>query len=168
MLRVDLGRLERKKRLRIDGAVTVEDGGLGEAGIQLSGPLDVELDVTATGTDVLIRGCIRGEAEAQCRRCLRAIRVPLEEAVTLLYRSGVARAEAEAEEAYPLPERERDLNLWPAIREHVILAASEYPVCREDCPGLCGRCGADLAQGACGCGGPEPDERWAALRELGR
>ena len=160
--------MERKKRLRIDEAVTVGDPRLADTGARLGGPLEVDLEVSTAGSDVLVRGRVRGEAEAECRRCLRTVQVPLDEAVTLLYRTGVAPADAEAEEVYALPERGRELDLWPAVREHVILAAPEYPVCSEDCPGLCGRCGADLTLGPCGCGGPEPDERWAALRELGR
>ena len=38
-------------------------------------------------------------------------------------------------------------------------------LCREDCKGLCHRCGADLNEGPCGCK-PEVDPRFAALAQL--
>ena len=38
-------------------------------------------------------------------------------------------------------------------------------LCREDCKGLCFRCGANLNLGPCGCK-PEPDPRFAALQQL--
>ena len=168
MLRVDLGRLERTKRLRVDEAVAADDPRLEEIGVRLAAPLDVGLEVTATGADVLVRGRLRGETAGECRRCLRPTRTGIESDVTLLFRAGVAAEEAEAQDVYPLPARERELDLWPALREHVILAQPEYTECRPDCRGLCPRCGADLNEGQCGCGEPEPDERWAVLRKLMR
>jgi uncharacterized protein len=166
MLRVDLGRLERTRRLRIEETLPVDDPRWEEIGIRLAVPLDVGLDVTATGHDVLVRGRLRGGVAGECRRCLRPTRAEIESELTLLYRPGVAAAEAEAQEVYALPARERDLDLWPALREHVLLVLPEYMECRPDCRGLCPRCGADLNDGPCGCGGPEPDERWAGLGKL--
>lgn len=168
MLQVDLSVLDREKRLRIDTAVAVEDPRWDETGVRLARPLEVELDVSMAGTDVLVRGRIRGETAGECRRCLKAVRIPLDDAVTLLYRADTSPAEAEPEEVYALPERGGDLDLWPALREVVLVAMPEYPVCRDECPGLCGRCGRELETGPCGCGDPDPDERWAALRELKR
>jgi uncharacterized protein len=51
------------------------------------------------------------------------------------------------------------------IREELILAVPEYVLCREECRGLCPRCGKDLNEGPCACR-PEPDPRWAALEAL--
>jgi uncharacterized protein len=166
MLRVDLRRLEKRQRLRIDEALAPDDPRWEDAGLRPAEPLVAGLEVTQTGRDVLVRGRIRGVMVSECRRCLREVRLPVAESVTLLYRAGIDRAEAEREEAYPLPEREGELDLWPAIREHVMLAAPKYPVCRPECKGMCGRCGADRNEGPCGCGTSEPDERWSALRGL--
>jgi uncharacterized protein len=166
MLRVDLGRLERTKRLRIDGWIALDDPRWAEIGVRPVVPLEVGLDVTAIGHDVLVRGRFRGEVAGECRRCLRPTRSVIESDLTLLFRPDVAGVEAEAQEVYPLPARERELELWPALREHLILAQPEYMECRSDCRGLCPRCGADLNEGPCGCGEPEPDERWAKLRGL--
>ena len=54
---------------------------------------------------------------------------------------------------------------WSAIRDELILAAPRYLQCRDDCRGLCPRCGQDLNAGPCGCA-PEPDPRWSALYAL--
>ncbi len=166
MLRVDLGRLERTKRLRIDEVVALDDPRWAEIGVRPAVPLEVGLDVTVSGHDVLVRGRFRGEAAGECRRCLRPTRSALESELTLLFRPGVAGADAEAQEVYPLPARERELDLWPALREHLILAQPEYMECGPDCHGLCPWCGTDLNEGSCGCGEPEPDQRWARLRGL--
>ena len=39
----------------------------------------------------------------------------------------------------------------PEAREELALAVDAFPLCREDCRGLCPRCGADLNRGACSC-----------------
>jgi uncharacterized protein len=57
------------------------------------------------------------------------------------------------------------LDLEPVLRDAVVLALPLQPVCREDCPGLCPKCGARLAED------PEHhhdvvDPRWAALMGL--
>jgi uncharacterized protein len=43
------------------------------------------------------------------------------------------------------------VELGPMLREHIILAAPMQPLCREDCAGLCTRCGKDLNEGPCQC-----------------
>lgn len=59
------------------------------------------------------------------------------------------------------------LDISEVVRQTLLLAMEEYPHCREDCPGLCPYCGANLAEGPCGCGEVPLDPRWAALADLG-
>lgn len=57
------------------------------------------------------------------------------------------------------------VDLTGEIRETMILAFPGYPLCREDCKGLCTKCGKNQNEGACGCSAPE-DRRWDALSKL--
>ena len=47
-----------------------------------------------------------------------------------------------------------------------VAGAPDAPLCRDDCPGLCPRCGADLQLAPCDCDLTERDERWSALDQL--
>ena len=58
------------------------------------------------------------------------------------------------------------INLLPMVRENILLALPLGPLCREDCPGFCPNCGADLAEAACGCDTTIKDPRWSALEGL--
>jgi len=60
---------------------------------------------------------------------------------------------------YPLTEPVTQVDVRPALREELALALDLFPLCREDCRGLCPRCGADLNLGACECAAaaPRPD-----------
>ena len=39
-------------------------------------------------------------------------------------------------------------------------------LCKEDCKGICPKCGRDLNQGDCGCDTFEPDPRMAVLKDI--
>ena len=69
-------------------------------------------------------------------------------------------------DVYQLDPRADELDLRPAIREEWLLAAPTYALCREDCRGLCARCGADLNAGPHGCSDETEDPSWEALRKL--
>jgi uncharacterized protein len=100
---------------------------------------------------------------ADCRRCLTRVTLPLEAAIGALFVQG---PEAEDDpEAYPVRSDALAIDLIPAVREELILATPHYVLCREDCRGLCPRCGHDLNAGPCGCA-PAADARWAALEAL--
>lgn len=53
----------------------------------------------------------------------------------------------------------------PLLREDVLLSLPMKVLCREDCVGMCHRCGKDLNDGPCDCG-REYDPRWDALQQL--
>ncbi len=57
------------------------------------------------------------------------------------------------------------VDLEDQVADAVSLSLEPFPLCREDCKGLCPRCGADLNGGGCTCG-PEGDPRFASLAAL--
>jgi uncharacterized protein len=66
---------------------------------------------------------------------------------------------------YTLPPNAENIDLRPAVRDQWLLSVPRFALCREECKGLCARCGADLNEGPCNCPPePETDNRWDALR----
>ncbi|MGH9258360.1 MAG: YceD family protein [Acidimicrobiales bacterium] len=128
----------------------------------LAGPVRVAGRVQATGEDRYFwHGSIRATVRAECRRCLAPITVPVTAEIGALFsRDGDA---ADDPDVYPLEREVMRIDLRPAVREELLLAVPQYVVCREDCRGLCSRCGADLNAGPCGCPSPAPDPGWRAL-----
>lgn len=55
-------------------------------------------------------------------------------------------------DTYPITVNQVDL--LPALREHLILATPLRALCQENCSGLCQKCGANLNEGICGCCSP--------------
>ncbi|MEX1184658.1 MAG: DUF177 domain-containing protein [Gemmatimonadota bacterium] len=167
MLTVDLGTLARQHRIRIDADVPADDPAWAPLPWTFDGPVSLRLDVQHAGADVLARGRVRAVAALSCRRCLVPVLHAVDEELTLLYKEGLPEVEAEAAEVYTLPERGRDLDLGPAVLEHVLLAIPQFVLCDEECRGFCARCGTNLNQTSCDCVDEDADPRWSALRQLG-
>lgn len=97
-----------------------------------------------------------------CARCLKPLDIP----VTLHVERPMADSvenEEDSDDILVLDNGTVDLD--EVAQETIVLEAQMSYLCREDCAGLCPRCGADLNDGPCGCA-PEVDERLAALADL--
>lgn len=163
--------------LSLVGEASAEELGLTETDATLRGPLSVSLDLMQADEMIAVRGVLEGTVVRQCVRCLKEYDDPLVFSVHAAFaregkeaKAGVRQPKvSEARKGRPVPakddaqvegEDEGDdryfyqgdhVELAPMLREHVILAAPMQPLCREDCAGLCARCGKDLNEGLCQC-----------------
>ncbi len=88
-------------------------------------------------------------------RCLTTFEQPVQGPLDVFAeRAGTGRAREERElerDEYMKFHDGRQLDLADEARETLLLELPMVPRCREDCKGLCPRCGADLNAGPCGC-----------------
>jgi uncharacterized protein len=110
-------------------------------------------------------GRIDGDVVLECSRCLAEAHAHVSDEAHLIF---AERGDENTEDpdVYQLDPNAVELDLRPAIREEWLLAAPSYALCREDCKGLCQRCGADLNAGPHECASEAVDPRWDALRKL--
>lgn len=128
--------------------------------------LDVTLEVARGPREgYRARGRLAGSARLECRRCLDPVRVEIDAPVDAWFRPEEEVTPGE-EGVFPMPAHASEIDLVPVLREEVWVGLPEYVVCREDCEGLCPRCGARLGVEECDCPPPEPDDRWAALEAV--
>ena len=98
-----------------------------------------------------------------CDRCAGEFQRDVEFPVSAVL---VSKLEDEADEDPWTFQLEGDsANLDDIVTTAFVLSMDSKLLCRPDCKGLCCRCGANLNDGPCGCQ-PEPDPRFAALRQL--
>jgi uncharacterized protein len=163
MLRIDLAAV-REGPVQTAVTVAVDDPLVVQAGLTLAAPLTVTGRLSTAGEGKYYwQARLATVVQSECRRCLAAVRVPLQESLGLVF---VSEEDAAGDDdSYVVPRRATALDLTEAVREELLLAVPKYVVCRDDCRGLCPRCGAVLNAGPCGCQ-PEPDPRWAALTKL--
>ena len=98
---------------------------------------DVVMDGTVEKLQktVTFRGHLRSRVEHTCARCLKPVEEPIEHPFEVVYEiSG-----------------EKEVDTLDDLREMLILDHPISFLCREDCPGLCVRCGGDLSSNGCSC-----------------
>jgi uncharacterized protein len=122
-------------------------------------PVAAELLMESVVEGILASGPVAGTMRLTCARCLKPFEAPFNIEVRELFTT----AASDDDEDYPV--QEGFVDLTPMIRDNVIPAMPFAPLCREDCLGLCPRCGGDRNLGECSCSEPV-DERWSALADL--
>ncbi len=138
---------------RVEVEAPAREVGLPEA--EWPGSVQGDLRVEKSGTRVSVRGTVSSVARLECVRCLRAFdhRVTAELTVFAEQSGSSSRSEQDALERddYMLFHDGRRLDLRETVRESLLLELPITPHCREECRGLCPKCGADLNEGPCGC-----------------
>ena len=114
---------------------------------------------------ILVEGKGKIPFSSSCNRCLAEVReevfLDFEEQ---LYSPEIEIDEDTKEEQYYLEGYE--LDLLALIREELQLAWPTKILCKEDCKGICKKCGIDLNKESCQCDDFIPDVRFANLMEI--
>ncbi len=147
---------------------------------ELDPPLRVSVSAYRMGDDLLVEGEIQGILPLECGRCLARYRHALREPFRLVLEPAGAREPSDPEGADALARygmclaeeleagwyRGSEVDLSGFVHEAVCLALPVKPLCREECAGLCARCGADRNAGPCGCPEAPGETAFAVLKAL--
>lgn len=150
-----------------------------------SAPLVIDPD---TGTELLgfrfegelvwrpqdrrVRGSLHGQLSVACDRCLTPVARDLSAEVDLRLElvvpgSGEAEAFDDAEAGVVrIASEQAKVDLADSFRRAALLEVPIKNVCREECQGLCPRCGTNRNQASCDCDTERRDPRWDGLRGL--
>lgn len=136
------------------GTVSARDLDLPQEEDRLVFDRDVQLDlrVSRTGDDVIVRGRAATTARCTCDRCLDTYDQPVEVA-------DICQVVEEVEDEL--------IDLTGSVREDIVLALPSRFLCAQPCRGLCAGCGANLNREPCRCRQePGTEDPWAALDAL--
>ena len=129
----------------------------------VSEPVAAEGTVRNTAGVLVMKGDIRTTIHGTCDRCAgdfdRNVHIPID--VVLV--TEMANEENEDEWVFPLEGDSADLD--DIVRTVFVLNLDSKLLCKEDCKGICHRCGKNLNDGPCNCQ-KELDPRFAALKQL--
>ena len=130
--------------------------------------------------DILLEGEIGGAFELECARCLARYRHRLREPFRFILEPAGLRTPAEPEAVEALARngmcladevelgwyRGTEIQLDSVCLEMISLALPVKPLCREECAGLCPRCGADRNDAPCNCTETAQNSPFAVLAAL--
>ncbi len=143
---------------------------------------DARFEVRAQkmGADLYLEGELSGVLDLACSRCLTRYRAPIRERFRLVLEPAGDRVPADPEGAAALARdglyladeiesgwfRGPEIQLDRFVGEVLALAVPVQPLCREDCLGLCPRCGIDRNVERCNCTEARPASPFAVLATL--
>ena len=137
----------------------------------LRGPIRLSGRVSQESQNLRLRGEVSARIHTLCARCGDEVDWPLQTAFELVLMPGQEKA---MEEAADLSPEELDhlyyqgpvVELDDYFREEVALGIPIQVLCRENCRGLCPRCGANFNRETCSCAPTQGDPRLEKLRNL--
>ena len=135
----------------------------------LEAPVAVSVEFYRAGTELFFAGSLKTRTGAICARCAEEFDADTDRPFRFVlspksigYDADNLRAEDLEFSLYEGTE----VDLAPLIREQVLLALPTRPLCRDDCRGLCPKCGINLNRSTCSCVQDSFDPRLEALRSL--
>ena len=166
-MEVNLGCVEDRSTVVFDRtfAIPTPEGGTSRVTVAAT------VDIVRLGARYELGAFIKGDVQAECHRCLAPFHLPMEAVFNLILDRGERVSPSlegvEEEDFVVIPATgEARYDIFPRVREAVILEIPIRLLCREDCRGVCMKCGANLNEGECGCAGGGGDPRWGSLRKF--
>lgn len=149
----------------VTGSIPLQEIRLGDDVFTPLGPADFSLTLTNTGAGMVGAGRAAARFVTSCVRCLCEYVEDVSAEVDGFYVQPGDDADLpdEQEREYVVDDL---IDLEPAIVQSVVLALPFAPVHSPDCKGICPTCGADLNEGACGCGPDLSASPFASLKDL--
>ena len=129
-----------------------------------SEPVTIEGVLKNTGKQMVLNAVCCTEAKILCSRCLAEVNVPISFQIEeTFYPAGYTEQEKEKEAETFSDDR---IDVSGIIERGILAGLPMKVVCREQCKGLCSKCGKNLNEGPCSCDHTEFDPRLESLRSL--
>ena len=129
----------------------------------VSEPVAASGTVRNTAGVLVMTGNISTTIHGVCDRCANDFDRDVEIPIDVVLVAELSNEDNEDEWVFPLEGDSADLE--EIVRTVFVLNMDSKLLCKDDCKGLCCRCGKNLNDGPCGCQ-KELDPRFAALRQL--
>jgi uncharacterized protein len=124
---------------------------LADADLQGHAPGRVQVRLSRSGNDIVVRGTVKAELHTPCARCTEPASVPIDTELSLLLQSapgahakGHGHGHGKDDEEYEFTSAEADVDTYDGetvildafIREAILLEVPNFPLCSEGCPGI--------------------------------
>ena len=119
--------------------------------------------VRNTAGVLVMTGDVHTTIHGVCDRCAQDFEKDVDLPIDVVLVTELSNEENEDEWVFPLVGDNADLE--DIVRTVFVLNLDSKLLCKEDCKGLCCRCGKNLNEGPCNCP-KELDPRFAALKQL--
>ena len=134
-------------------------------GLSLNKVIDINCNVTKVLKEISVNGLIQFGIVTQCSRCLREVELDLKTDISLTLTPKEENEDTGGGIDHEVYEGE-SIDLSNYFREQIAMNLPYRVVCREDCKGLCPKCGVDLNFEKCSCERSLNDSAFSVLKGI--
>ncbi|NGQ93880.1 DUF177 domain-containing protein [Brevibacillus sp. SYP-B805] len=166
-MNIKLVDLDHRKGEPLAFQVTLDPAELKERHQEIRGLTTVETkgEAAKLGNLYHVKGAMEANVDFVCARCLKPFTEHMIVPFAETFATPEAGSEVDEESDIHLLEGEV-IELNPLLQEDFLLAMPSFPLCAEDCEGLCPVCGINRNEGRCSCDTRRIDPRLAALADF--
>ena len=124
----------------------------------------IEGRIANSGGVLVLEAKVTAEVKTYCARCLKEILMPVafDFGETLV----LAGQETDADADSVIFFEGKEIDVGEIAINNLLLNISSKYLCRDDCRGICPKCGKNLNDGDCDCDFFEIDPRWEKLKNF--
>lgn len=134
-------------------------------------PIAVEVELVHPSQRTFVMTArIVGTVFEPCRRCLTPTAVEIDETFRTVFqepgRDADSSEESGDDDIVWIENGAARIEIDRQVRDRLFLETERFPVCREECAGICPVCGTNRNEEECDCVVETVDARWSALENL--
>ena len=130
------------------------------------GNFQADVELSKSHHQIILNAVYFFNAHFECDRCSNDFVSALNGSYQMVYFFGSKPDDEDIDNVtYLHPDADR-IEIGKDLRDFALLSVPMKKLCRDDCKGLCFRCGKDLNEGDCSCDKNLTDARWLPLMEL--
>lgn len=133
---------------------------------RFSKPVLVQVELEKRRRQLFLTGHVETVGRFVCDRCLDDFdnMVHVNYRMTYVYDESYA-GEIDKDELTVINTSTNEIKIDEDVREYVVLSVPLKLLCKEDCAGLCGTCGANLNRGTCNCSKEETKFDYTVIKK---
>ncbi len=163
---ISLDKLIEKKQSQVKINETIDINEINANGrkLKFTKPIYVVGNIYVTDNGIFIHADIEYEVINKCDRCLKEYK---ENSKAIMSGKIINKDDKNNEDEEQIFfSKNEEFNLDEAIKTTIIFSEPMKTLCKEDCKGLCQKCGKNLNEGPCECEHEDIDPRLAKLKDL--
>ncbi|MHB8579595.1 MAG: YceD family protein [Ignavibacteriaceae bacterium] len=125
-----------------------------------------EIELNKSNNQIVLNATLKLNANFECDRCNTNCTTNITMNYQMVYLFGKEPVESDSINVVYLPLDADKIKLDDDIKDFALLSIPMKKLCKDDCKGLCFKCGKNLNEGNCSCDKSEIDVRWLPLVEL--
>ena len=128
--------------------------------------LHVNVQLNKSHNQIILDAELSVDANLSCDRCNKNFNSVLTNSYRIVYLFNMEADDSQSINLTYLNLDSDKINIDNDVRDYALLSIPMKKLCKEDCKGLCPKCGKNLNEGSCNCLKTNIDDRWLPLQEL--